>query len=318
LASELAEEPEEQIMKRSIVVTSLAFGLCVVVVGLSGLAAGAVPAPAPTPAKSGAAAKPAAPETPAPAVPSLATLLDGFKWGVNHTEVTKMHNQVNGVFDREYNPMLVKMQPGTRMQAVEAERETKKIVFQNSFLEFKETPLGYDTTGLKGEYSYKNHEYVQVISKEGRRRFFFYIGNAPGDRLWKIYDEVKLGEGGPYGKSYQEAVLKMNATLGVAGRARNADPEKGIGSKYTEWADASTHLRVVDRSGEGTVGIVLEDKATLGNLGSLRANKIDDPMSMDPSITAITRGGISDPNAKPPASSAPDAGAKPPTPPKKK
>ncbi len=299
-------------MKRSIVITSLAavgFGLSVFAVGMSGFAAGPAAKPAPKPTAP-------APETPAPAVPSLATLQEGFKWGANHAEITKIHNQVNGVFDKEYNPMLVKMQPGTRMQAVEAERETKKIAFQNSFLEFKETPLGYDTTGLKGEYSYKNHEYVQVLSKEGRRRFFFYIGNAPGERLWKIYDEAKLVEGSPTGKSYADAVLKMNSALGVAGRPRNADPEKGHSSPYTEWADATTHLRVVDRSGEGVVGIVLEDKSTLGNLGSLRANKLDDPMSMDPSIAAITRGGVSDPNAKPAASAGVDAGAKPP--PKKK
>jgi hypothetical protein len=290
-------------MKRSIVVASLVslgFGLTL---AMSGLAAGPAAKPA---------AKPAAPETPAPAVPSLATLQEGFKWGVNHAEVTKIHNQVNGVFDKEYNPMLVKMQPGTRMQAVEAERETKKIAFQNSFLEFKDTPLGYDTSGLKGEYSYKNHEFVQVLSREGHRRFFFYIGNPPGERLWKLYDEVRLVEGGPNGKSYQEAVQKMNAALGVTGRARNADPDKGFSSNYTEWADGATHLRVVDRSGEGLVGVVLEDKSTLGNLTSLRANKLDDPMSLDPSIAAITRGGITDPNAKPVPGAAADAGTKPP------
>ena len=51
---------------------------------------------------------------------------------------------------------------------------------------------------------------------------------------------------------------------------------------------------------------MLEDKRTLANLPQLRANKVDDPFALDPSIAAITRGGISDPSA---GRAQPDAGA---------
>jgi hypothetical protein len=54
------------------------------------------------------------------------------------------------------------------------------------------------------------------------------------------------------------------------------------------------------------VGVVLEDKRTLSNLPQLRAMKAEDPFALDPSVSAITRGGISDPNA---ARARPDAGA---------
>ncbi len=259
----------------------------------------------------GLAARPAAraPDSPAPAVSSLAPKLDALKWGMTHQEVIKVYNQVNGVFDKEYNPMLAKMQPGTRMQAVEAERESRKLAFANSFIEFKDTPLGYDTTGLNGEYSYKNHEYLLVLRRDWGRRFFFFIGSAPGERLWKVYDEAKPVDGSPFGKTYAETVAKMNAELAVNGRARGADAAKGFPLPFTEWADSSSHLRVIDRSGEGLVGVAIEDKATLSSLPQLRSNKLDDPMAMDPSITAITSGGNSDPNAKPAAHAAADAGA---------
>jgi len=241
----------------------------------------------------------------APNAPSLSTMLDGFRFGATHAEITKLHNQANGVFDKEYNPILAKMQPGTRMQAVEFERETKKQAFAHSFIEFKDTPLGYDTTGLRAEYSYKNHEAIQVEEREGRRRFFFYIGTSPNERFWKLYDEVRLQENGMYGKTYVEAVQKVQAALGVPGRARGADPDKGFLQPFTEWQDASGHLRVIDRSNERLVGIAVEDKATVASLPQLRANKLDDPMAMDPSITAITRAGVSDPNAVGDAGAAP-------------
>lgn len=244
----------------------------------------------------------------APTVPSLATLLEGFKWGSNRGDVIKLHNQASGIFDREYNLLLVKMQPGVRMTAIESERDAKKASFANSFIEFKDTPIGFDTTMLKGEYTYRNHEAVQVVEREGKRRFFFYIGNPPGERLWKIYDEVGLRENGQAGKSYEEAVLKMNSAVGVPGKAHAADPDKGWNSPYTEWQDSGTHLRVVDRHDERIVGIALEDKIVMSAIGTLRANKAEDPLAMDPSITAITRGGISDPNGH---RAAPDAGAPP-------
>ena len=42
---------------------------------------------------------------------------------------------------------------------------------------------------------------------------------------------------------------------------------------------------------------MLEDKRTLANLASLRSHKAEDPFAIDPSIAAVTKGGISDPNA---------------------
>jgi hypothetical protein len=58
------------------------------------------------------------------------------------------------------------------------------------------------------------------------------------------------------------------------------------------------------------VGVVLEDRNTLSNINNLRSNKADDPLAMDPSVSAITKGNISDPNAHQTAPAA-SASAKP-------
>ncbi len=239
---------------------------------------------------------PAAGDPGPPTVSSAAQLLEGFTYNSTHVDITKKYDEVNGIFDREYDALLMKMQPGTRMQAMEAERDKKKAAFAASMLEFADTPLGFDTTGLLGEYSYKNHEFVQILRRDYGRRFFFYMGAPPNDHFWKMYDEVNLCAGCLWGATYAEAVTKMSAKLGVAGRARPADLTKGYSRPFTEWQDASTHVRVVDRSSENVVGITYGSKSMEANLSSLRANKMEDPFAMDPSVAAATRGSLSDPN----------------------
>ena len=60
------------------------------------------------------------------------------------------------------------------------------------------------------------------------------------------------------------------------------------------------------------VAVVIEDNATLGNLASLRTMKAEDPTAIDPSIAAVTKGGLSDPNAARSDASAAASGKKPP------
>jgi len=247
----------------------------------------------------------------APVVGSLSSMEDGLTWGMTHLVVIKTYNSVGGLFDKEYDPLLAKTQPGVRMEAIEADRENRKTAFAASFLEFGDVPTGYDATGVKDEYSYKNHESVMSVDKDGKRRFLFFIGAPPTERLWKIYDEIPLKAGGLYGASYPEAVTKLQTAVGAAPRVVTPVPGGPMRLLSSDWQDPGTHLRIDDRSGDGVVGIVLEDKRTLAALPQLRSVKAVDPFALDPSIVAITRGSLSDPNA---AHAAPDGG----TPKKKK
>jgi len=224
---------------------------------------------------------------------------------MTHQEVVDAYNKLNGLFDKEYGPQLAKMQPGVEMQAVEADRDSRKANFERSLTRFLDTPTGYDVTPLVHEYTYKNDEAVMKVFKDGKTRFLFYIK----DKLWKIYDEVPLKADGALGASFTDAVTKLNTLFNVPARIRPADPSQNLDRTTADWQDANTHLRALDRSSEHLVGIVLEDKNTLANLGSLRANHATDPFALDPSIAAITQHGVSDPNAAR-ANTQADAGAK--------
>lgn len=248
----------------------------------------------------------------APQVATLAALHEKeLRWGLSHDEVTAIYDNPGALFDREYAPRLAKLQPGIEMQKVETERDTRKGNFEHSYNVFGDSPSGYDVTPLHSEYTYKNDEGIQRVFKDGKTRSFFYIK----DKLWKIYDEIPLRADGALGDTYAGAIAKLNALLGAPGRTRQPNPSEGIERTTTDWQDAMSHLRADDRSGEHLVGIVLEDKRTLANLASLRAHKAEDPFALDPSIAAVTKGGISDPNAsrsnKPADAGAPMKGPRP-------
>lgn len=281
---------------------TIAFAALAALAALPVLTAFAGPPPAGGKPGGKASAAPVATEAPTLGQ-NLNQMYEPFKWGMNHAEVIKVHNQTGGVFDLDYNPQLAKLQPGVKMQALEAERDSKKSAFAASWVEFKDTPTGYDQTGIKDEYTYRNKESIMYVDRNARRRYFFFIG----DRLWKIYDEVSFSE--QSGKTFTEVVTKLNTQLGTPGRIRAADAAQGIAQTTVDWQDGSTHLRAVDR-GASVYGLVFEEKATLGNLAQLRANKADDPFAVDPSISAATRGvGRSDPNA---AKASASASSKPP------
>jgi hypothetical protein len=246
-----------------------------------------------------------------PQVASLAAFTDGIKWGTSHTELTKQYTQTGGIIWKDYDEKLAKARVGPEQTALEAEREQVKSAFGRSFIEFKDTPTGYDSTGLKGEFTYKNKESLMWVQRQGKKRYFFFIN----DRLWKIYDEVPLSEGGPMGKAYLDAVNKLNAQLSAQGRVQGPDQAKGISHTTVDWKDGANHLRAVDRSGtDKVVGIVVEESSTLSNLAALRPVKETDPTAVDPSIAAVTGGqNRVDPNASGSAS-----GKKGATPPPKK
>jgi hypothetical protein len=265
-------------MKRVLLAASLAVGALFV----GGMIAAAAPPAATAPAD-------------APTVASLSSLMErDIHWGMSHAEVTDVYNKLNGLFDREYAPQLAKLQPGVDMQQLEADRDNRKTNFERSFAPFNSgSPTGYDVTSLHLEYTYNNGEALQRLFKDGKNRYFFFIK----DHLWKVYDEVPLKSGGPLGGTFQEAVTKLNTLFSVAGRIRAANAAQGLERTEGDWQDAKTHLRAVDRTTEHLVGIVLEDRVTLGNLVSLRPNKAVDPFALDPSIANLTRKGVSDPNA---------------------
>ncbi|HEY8079173.1 MAG TPA: hypothetical protein VIF62_33805, partial [Labilithrix sp.] len=210
---------------------------------------GGDPLSAPPPSSGGKVAKGEKGE--APVVQSLADFQEGTRWGMSHADVQKMYTQNGGVIWTDFDERLKKARVGPEQTAIEAEREQAKAAFGRSYIEFKDTPTGYDATGIKGEYTYKNRESLMWVNRKGKKRFFFFIN----DRLWKMYDEVPLADDGPLGKSYLDAVNQMNAKLGAQGRVLGVNADKGINATTVDYKDGSSHMRIVDRSAEKLVGI---------------------------------------------------------------
>jgi hypothetical protein len=272
-------------MKRTLAVSILAVGALVASVSFAG-----------DPPK--AAAK-SVDETQAPQTSTtLAPFLDGAKWGSPSKDLIDLFNKVGGRFDVLYDPLMLKAQLGPQQKAIENDRDQRKRAFENSRVEFRDTPTGYDSTPLRNEYTYKNRESVLSVEWQGTRTYYFFFGMAPGDKLWKVYKEARLAEGGEFGNTYQECVTKLNSKLGIAGRIRAANEKNGLSTTEADWQDNETHLRALDRSREKVCAIVVEHRGTLANLASLRLSKDADPFALDPSISNITKGGVSDPNAQ--------------------
>jgi hypothetical protein len=244
----------------------------------------------------------------APMVQTLGGLEKNMRelhWGMTHDEVTDAYNKAGGLYDQEYSPQLARVQPGVAQTQLEADRDNRKVNLERSFTRFLDTPTGYDVTSLKNEYTYKNDEAIQKVFKDGRQRYFFYMK----DHLWKLYDEIPLKADGALGATFQDAVTRLNGAMGVPARIRAADASQGLDRTTADWQDKTTHVRAVDRSNEHIVALVLEDRSTLSSLASLRAVKPSDPFAIDPAIAAVTKHGVTDPNAARDPHAKTDAGA---------
>lgn len=222
--------------------------------------------------------------------------LDTLKWGMTVKEVALA---VDKVLDEDYKPLYAKTSPGVKMKQLDAALGEGKNEFRRSRLDFGKLPLALDSSPLKGEYSYMNKESMMSLTRNGETLHMFFIQ----DRLWKIIQEVKFSEKGPYGKTFPEAAVKLSTMFGVPGRVIPPNEAKGIFITEVDWKDATTHVRLIERSDTGCA-IAYEDNATLGNLNSLRANKPVVEDAIDPAVAAAIRG--PDPDPTPPAAAAKD------------
>jgi hypothetical protein len=205
---------------------------------------------------------------------------------------------IHAQLEADYKALFKKVQPGVKMKSLEAALGEEKSAFDRSLIEFGKLPTGFDSTPLKGEYTYRNQEEMMSQVRRQRTRHFFYIRR----KLWKFIDKVQLGEGTFYGKSFQDAVVKLSSVLGVPGRLLPADPNQHRYATEVDWKDSATHLRAIDRD-ESSFALAYEDLQTVSNLSSLRAYKPPIENAVDPAVADVMR--KSDESAGPPKSAKP-------------
>lgn len=197
---------------------------------------------------------------------------------------TTLATHYDRILENDFKPLFKGVGVGVRMAELEAELGERKAEFRRSRVDFERVPTAYDNSPLRGEFTYDNGESLMSITRSDQTRHFFFIKG----HLWKIIDELALGEKSPWGATLDSATARLAATYGAEGRKLEPSQEAGRTSVEFDWADATTHLRAVDRGG-ARFALIAEDKATLEKLPSLRTVKPTDAAELDPSVAAAIR-----------------------------
>jgi hypothetical protein len=235
---------------------------------------------APPKAKNDAAAEKAAAPKPVPM-----PVFPGLKFGMSLEQIAKLNDKdLEGEFKKKF----LAASPTQSLQ-VEDELRDKKAVFRRSRIDFLDTPTGIDQSALKGEYSYGNKESLARMPARTRddgkelpaRHFFFF-----NDKLWKIYEEYKLGPKSNLGTDFDSAVKKLAKVFGAEPQKVAADYAKGQNFDEAVWKDNDKIIRAVDRG--DTLGIIFIERATQENLSKFRTKQVIDQHELDKDVKAAT------------------------------
>jgi hypothetical protein len=209
----------------------------------------------------------------------------GLKFGMSLEQIAKLNDKD---LDQEYKKKFLAASPTQSLQ-LEDELRDKKAVFRRSRIEFLDTPTGIDQSALKGDYSYANQESLARMPARTRddgkelpsRNFFFF-----NDKLWKIYEEYKLGPKSSLGADFDAAVKKLTKVFGGEPAKVAADFQKGQSFDEAVWNDGVKIIRAVDRG--DTLGLVFVDKSIQDNLPKLRTHQVIDQHELDKDVKAAT------------------------------
>jgi hypothetical protein len=204
-----------------------------------------------------------------------------LSWGLDHKKLATIYDRV---IENDYKDAYRKAQPGVQMEAIDAEVAEKKAEFRRSYTAFGTIATGWDATPLKPEYSYANQEALMQITRKGKTRTFFFIQG----KLWKIVDELAVGEKSAWGKTFDEAVGKLNAYYEVTGRPLAADPAQNRPFREVDYQHGGIQVRAIDWS-ENQVGLVFQDAATVAQLPTLRKNTLGGGEKIDDAVSDVIR-----------------------------
>ena len=202
-----------------------------------------------------------------------------LRWGLTLQQVAKVYDDE---FDAQYAPIYKRTDPGVEMQAIDAEVADKKALIRRMRVDFGVTPTGVDQGPLKGEYSYNNGEsmtHTQLAG--GTQRYFFFFN----DKLWKVYDEYKLGS--KLGTGWSATISALTELFGGPPKIMEADQQH---RRYDEaiWTTQSMQIRAVNREDQKIVGLAFADRSIQDDLASRRPNRLGSPDAMDSQVRDAT------------------------------
>jgi hypothetical protein len=237
-------------------------------------------------------AKPAATKAtgPAPLAKDFMLAPNGLRWGIGFPMLAKVYDDA---FDAEYAPVYKQTEPGRQMELLDSEVAEKKSLVRRSKVEFGSSPTGVDSGPLNGEYGYNNGESMAKLPlKGGTVRYFFFHT----DRLWKVYDEYKIGKGSKLGATWEDAVKALSELFG--GPAQMLEPDSGASRSFQEavWTTATMQIRAINRSHQNVVAVAWVDRGVSDKIISARrTSKLANPTAMDSKVRDVT---APDPNVQ--------------------
>lgn len=201
----------------------------------------------------------------------------GLRFGITSESVAKLYDRV---FDAQFVPRYRKTQPGPAMKALDNELDLQKGELRRR-IEFTDLPSALDSSSIRNEFSHNNRESLTRVfltrtimsddlkserTVKYRRHFFFFA-----DKLWKIYDEYKLGETQLY-SSFDDGVARLSKEFGGKAQILKADEAAGRLFPSALWTRGAVLVQLLDRSDEGRVALVYIDKSVQDNLAQYRPN----------------------------------------------
>jgi hypothetical protein len=256
----------------------------------SAKAASSSGAPKAAGAKGGKAADKAA-----PAAPTVPLEVDGVAFGMGAEDVAKLYDRW---WDKQFVPRYQKANPGPKTRELDFDLAEKKKVLRR-VANFDGRSTSFDKSEFHEEFVHGNAE-TMTSSKVSRRpaadpkdpketkatgytrRFFFFH-----DKLWKIYDEYKLGEASPFGADFKEATLRVESTLGKSAK-KTRGPQSELENVTYDAGDQ--RVRVVKLPSD-RIAIVRSDSALTKEVldGRAQLAKSAESTDLDDDIQAVIR-----------------------------
>jgi hypothetical protein len=202
---------------------------------------------------------------------------EGLRFSLTTESVAKLYDKV---FEADFLPRYRKTEPGPAMAALDQELADRKSELRK-VLEFNDTPVALENTPLKDEFTYENGESMnhvvltrtlmnddlQAERDVDYHRYFFYFN----DKLWKIYDEYKVGKKG-LATGFEQGVQQLSKQYGKA-QMLKADADAWRDYAAAQWTAGDVVVQLLDRHEEGRLAVLYMQKSTLDNLKQLRSHK---------------------------------------------
>ncbi len=195
---------------------------------------------------------------------AISPAMGDLRWGMTRAEVL---NFFQGQIREAYRPRLAKATGAIEEDRLRAEMGDEIRRLRESEVCFRGNRTGWDASFIRDEFTHNNSECLLVKNDGNSQNFYFFI-NA---KLWKWYKafNAEVFQGQDFAQFSQALQTRYGA-------ARQASGELVAGSgsrQWLEWQDVATRLRAVDQTRfYGFFCLVFEEKATLGNLATLRRN----------------------------------------------